>query len=148
MAPFKPQLIDAQRFPWGVARILGGLPSFHTTGSEGRLARYATEEAAQLAADKLNAQVTEQFRNFRDGIEPPQEASYGTLRWPVTLKDYPSSHAHVNIDHGQYRGKDRLSLTGIPWTLSAADAHIVASALVNAARWLERHPNPYRAETD
>lgn len=146
MAPFQPRLIDGQRFPWGIAHEIDGLPYFHRI--DARLARFATEEAAQLAADKLNAQVTEQFRNFRDGIEPPQEASYGTLRWPVTLKDYPSSHAHVNIDHGQYRGKDRLSLTGIPWTLSAADAHIVASALVNAARWLERHPNPYLAERD
>lgn len=144
--PFEPRLIDGQRRPWGIAHLIDGLPHFHKI--DGRIARYGFEETAQLAADEVNAQVREQFRNLMDGIEPPQEASYGTLRWPVTLKDYPSSHAHVNIDHGQYRGKDRLSLTGIPWTLSATDAQIVASAIVNAARWLERHPNPYLAERD
>ena len=144
MAPlplYKPVRIDGQRFPWGIAHLVDGVPHFRTINDH--LLRYPTEEAAQIAADQINTKIREAARDYMEGVHPPVMSEHGTLRWPVALKDYPSSHAHVNIDHGQYRGKDRLSLTGIPWTLSAQDAEIVARAMQNAAKWLQLHPDPY-----
>ncbi|MBM4570324.1 hypothetical protein GS534_24335 [Rhodococcus hoagii] len=146
--PFEPHLIDGQRRPWGIAHLIDGLPHFHKI--DGRIARFLSSAAAQEAADEVNAQAREQFRNLMDGIEPPVRSEHGVLRWSVVLVDDGDSfpRGHINVEHSRWAGNDQLSLTGIPWTLTPKDAEIVASAMQNAARWLDRHPNPYLAERD
>ncbi|AEQ20931.1 hypothetical protein E3_0200 [Rhodococcus phage E3] len=64
---------------------------------------------------------------------PPAESPYGVLRWSVQLSSPGfAGQGHVNID-----SDGRLSLTGIPWTLSVEDSEVVARELANAVAWVK-----------
>jgi len=112
-----------------VADILSLLPTLEDQRGVGKGILREVTEAVKPWTDRPDQP---------DPIVAPVLSEYGRLYWDVQFLDCRLLGAHhISID-----GDGRLSLTGIPWTLTPDDAEILSKALNNAAKWMATSWSP------
>ncbi|WP_175272188.1 DUF6085 family protein [Prescottella equi] len=90
-------------------------------------------EGGRIECSNVDCPSPHAVDRILDDPTPPSTSEWGTDRWKVNLNDRAFEHGHINLDHN---GRT-MSLTGVPWTLTPADARTVAMAMLNAAAWMD-----------